>query len=249
MAPALSLKGPTEIARAAVSARWGMGIPAELNARSVPPPQHTVAGSANSDPHRRIKLPDADYPPGIMTSPTCTNHAVLPASARYNVSARGDMGVGSPELRPLETSPDITQLLIAWGGGDLRAMERLAPVLQQALHRVASAHLAVERRGHILQTTALVNETYLRLIDWTNVRWQNRAQFFALASQMMRHILVDYARVQHREKRGGSAVNVSLSQAEGVPLNLGRSGGARPSLADTRIVRAASGPHGCSSDL
>ncbi len=83
---------------------------------------------------------------------------------------------------------------------------------------MASAHLAAERRGHILQTTALVNEAYLRLIDWKNVRWQNRAQFFAMASQIMRHILVDYARAQHREKRGGGAVHVSLSQAAGVPL-------------------------------
>ena len=102
----------------------------------------------------------------------------------------------SLESRPVETSRDITQLLIAWGGGDLRAMERLVPVLQQDLHRVASAHLAAERRGHILQTTALVNETYLRLIDWKDMRWQNRAQFFAMASQVMRHILVDYARAQ-----------------------------------------------------
>jgi RNA polymerase sigma-70 factor (ECF subfamily) len=118
----------------------------------------------------------------------------------------------------VETSPEITQLLIAWGGGDLAAMEQLAPVLQQELHRVASHHLAAEPRGHILQTTALVNEAYLRLIDWKNVRWQNRAQFFAMASRMMRHILVDYARAQHREKRGGGAVQVSLSQAAGVPL-------------------------------
>ncbi len=120
--------------------------------------------------------------------------------------------------RPVEASPDITELLIAWGGGDLRAMERLAPVLQQELHRVASAHLAKERRGHVLQTTALVNETYLRLIDWKNVRWQNRAQFFAMASQMMRHILVDYARAQHCEKRGAGTEHVSLSLVEGAPL-------------------------------
>jgi RNA polymerase sigma factor (TIGR02999 family) len=119
---------------------------------------------------------------------------------------------------PVETSPDITQLLIAWGGGDAAAMEQLAPALQQELHRVASRHLAAERRGHILQTTALVNEAYLRLIDWKSVGWQNRAQFFAIASQMMRRILVDYARAQNREKRGGNAVHVSLSHAEGVPL-------------------------------
>jgi RNA polymerase sigma factor (TIGR02999 family) len=124
------------------------------------------------------------------------------------------------EPNPVEKSPEITQLLIAWGGGDLAAMEQLAAVVQRELHRVASRHLAAERRGHILQTTALVNEAYLRLIDWKDVRWQNRAQFFAMASQTMRHILVDYARTQRREKRGGGAVHVSLSQAEGVPLEI-----------------------------
>jgi ECF sigma factor len=87
----------------------------------------------------------------------------------------------------------------------VRQMEQLAPVLQRELHRVASHHLAGERRGHILQATALVNEAYLRLIDWKSVGWQNRAHFFAIASQMMRRILVDYARAQHREKRGGGA--------------------------------------------
>jgi RNA polymerase sigma factor (TIGR02999 family) len=126
--------------------------------------------------------------------------------------------VAAFEPGPVEPTPDITQLLIAWGGGDPRAMEQLAPVLQQELHRVASFHLAGERHGHILQTTALVNEAYVRLIDWKNVQWQNRAHFFAIASQMMRHILVDYARAQNREKRGGGAVQVSLSQAESVPL-------------------------------
>jgi RNA polymerase sigma-70 factor, ECF subfamily len=128
------------------------------------------------------------------------------------------MAVASLDLESANTSPDITQLLVAWGGGDLAAMEQLSIVLQQELHRVASRHLAAERRGHILQTTALVNEAYLRLIDWKTVGWQNRAQFFAMASQVMRHILVDYARAQHRDKRGGGAVHVSLAQAEGVPL-------------------------------
>jgi RNA polymerase sigma-70 factor, ECF subfamily len=130
--------------------------------------------------------------------------------------------VASLDLKPASTSPDITQLLIAWGGGDLAAMEQLAVLLQQELHRVASRHLAAERRGHILQTTALVNEAYLRLIDWKNVRWQNRAQFFAMASQVMRHILVDYARAQQRDKRGGGAVHVSLAKAAGVPLDSSR---------------------------
>jgi len=78
--------------------------------------------------------------------------------------------------------------------------------------------MAGERPGHVLQATALVNEAYLKLIDCKNVEWQNRAQFFAIASQIMRHILVDYARSQHREKRGGNAVQVSLSQAAEVAL-------------------------------
>jgi RNA polymerase sigma factor (TIGR02999 family) len=123
-----------------------------------------------------------------------------------------------PREGRVETPPDITQLLTAWCSGDTAAMEQLAPVLQHELHRMASRRLAGERQGHILQTTALVNEAYVRLIDWKNVRWQNRAQFFAMASRMMRHILVDYARAQHREKRGGSAVHVSLSGAAGVPF-------------------------------
>ncbi len=130
--------------------------------------------------------------------------------------------MSSPDLKPAGTSPDITQLLLAWGGDNLAAMEQLAVLLQQELHRVASCHLAAEQRGHILQTTALVNEAYMRLIDWKNVCWQNRAQFFAIASQVMRHILVDYARAQHRDKRGGDAVHVSLAKAAGVSVESSR---------------------------
>ncbi len=130
----------------------------------------------------------------------------------------GNRTVASLEPTASGNSPDITQLLLDWGEGDRAAMEQLAPVLQRELHRVASRHLAAERPGHLLQTTALVNEAYIRLIDWKNVRWQNRAQFLAMASQMMRHILVDYARAQNREKRGGGAIPVSLSEAAGAPL-------------------------------
>lgn len=117
----------------------------------------------------------------------------------------------------VRTSQDITQLLIAWGDGDRQAMGELANVLDPQLHRMASRHLKAERRGHILQTTALVNEAYLKLIDWKRVRWQNRAQFFALASRIMRHILVDHARAQHRRRRGGSAMHVGLSEAGDIP--------------------------------
>jgi len=110
----------------------------------------------------------------------------------------------------------VTQLLIAWNKGDASALDKLAPLVHAELHRMAKRYMAAERRGHTLQTTALVNEAYLRLIDWKNVEWQNRAHFFGLAAQIMRNILVDFARAHVREKRGGGALQVSLSQAETV---------------------------------
>jgi RNA polymerase sigma factor (TIGR02999 family) len=113
---------------------------------------------------------------------------------------------------------DITQLLIAWRAGNQQALDDLAPRLQRELRRIAAHYMAGERAGHVLQATALVNEAYLRLIDWKNVEWQSRAQFFGIASQMMRRILVDYARAQQAEKRGGDALQVSLSEAAGVVL-------------------------------
>src|SRR5215510_5555560 len=112
---------------------------------------------------------------------------------------------------------EITQLLIAWNNGDAAALEQLAPLVQAELHRLAKRYMAGERRGHILQTTALVNEAFLRLIDWRNIEWQNRAHFFGLAAQLMRRILVDFARARNREKRGGDALQVSLSEAANVP--------------------------------
>src|SRR5215471_9915330 len=112
---------------------------------------------------------------------------------------------------------EITQLLIAWNNGDAAALEQLMPLIQAELHRLAKRYMAGERRGHILQTTALVNEAFLRLIDWQNVEWRNRAHFFGLAAQIMRRILVDFARARRREKRGGGgALLVSLSEAADV---------------------------------
>jgi len=111
---------------------------------------------------------------------------------------------------------EITQLLIAWNNGDAAALEQLAPLVQAELHRLAKRYMAGERQGHILQTTALVNEAFLRLIDWQNVEWQNRAHFYGLAAQIMRRTLVDFARARRREKRGGGALLVSLSEAAGV---------------------------------
>lgn len=117
-------------------------------------------------------------------------------------------------------NPDgnVTQLLAAWSSGDSRALEALTPVVEAELHRLARACMAGERPGHVLQPTALVNEAYLRLVDWKNVRWQNRAHFFAMASRTMRNVLVDMARTRDRAKRGGKQLHVSLSEADEVPL-------------------------------
>ncbi|HMV46255.1 MAG TPA: sigma-70 family RNA polymerase sigma factor [Blastocatellia bacterium] len=111
------------------------------------------------------------------------------------------------------TTPEITQLLIAWNQGDQAALEALSPIINQELHRLARRYMADERQGHLLQPTALVNEAWLRLIDWRNVEWQNRAHFLGLAAQIMRRILVDFARARNREKRGGGEIHVSLTQA------------------------------------
>lgn len=118
----------------------------------------------------------------------------------------------------MPSDPDVTQLLSAWSAGDDAALERVAPVIQRELHRLAAHYMAGERPGHVLQSTALVNEAYLRLIGWKQqIEWQNRAQFFGLAAQIMRRILVDMARTRRRAKRGGAMLQVSLSRAADVP--------------------------------
>jgi RNA polymerase sigma factor (TIGR02999 family) len=111
------------------------------------------------------------------------------------------------------TAPEMTALLSAWSDGDKAALEQLMPMIYQELRRLAARHLGRERLGHTLQATALVNEAYLRLIDQTRVRWQNKAHFMGIAAQMMRRILVDYARTRHYAKRGGGAPIVSLDEA------------------------------------
>lgn len=105
---------------------------------------------------------------------------------------------------------DITQLLVEWNGGNQAALERLMPLVYEELRRIARRHLRNEPQTRTLQTTALVHEAYLRLIDQTRINWQNRAQFFGIAAQMMRRILVDHARKRLRDKRGGKAVVLSL---------------------------------------
>jgi RNA polymerase sigma factor (TIGR02999 family) len=108
----------------------------------------------------------------------------------------------------------ITQMLLDWSEGDQSALERMMPIVYSELHRLAHHYMSRERDGHTLQTSALVNEAYLRLVDQRNVKWNNRAHFFAIAAQMMRRILVDYARNHLYAKRGAGAVHVSLDHAE-----------------------------------
>src|SRR2546425_4402860 len=110
-------------------------------------------------------------------------------------------------------SDDITQLLRAWSEGDESALEKLTPLVYREMYRLAGHYMGGERPGHTLQATALMNEAYVRLIDWKNVQWENRGHFFGVAAQLMRRILVDYARSRCYEKRGGGARPMTLDDA------------------------------------
>src|SRR5687767_2234078 len=112
-----------------------------------------------------------------------------------------------------QTQQNVTQLLIGWSKGDKEALDTLMPVVYDELRRQAARYLRRERVGHTLQTTALIHEAYLRLIDQKNVHWQNRAHFFGIAAQLMRRILVDHARTRKRAKRGGSDIRVPFDEA------------------------------------
>jgi len=108
---------------------------------------------------------------------------------------------------------DVTQLLRAWNNGAPEALEKLIPLVYDQLHQLAHHYMAGERPGHVLQTSALVNEAYLRLIDAGEVSWQNRAHFFAISAQLMRRILVEFARSRRRQKRGGGIAPASFDEA------------------------------------
>ena len=134
---------------------------------------------------------------------------------------------------------EITQLLADWGRGDTSALDRLAPLVHAELRRIARRQMSRERPGHTLQATALVNEAYLRLAgqDGAQPRWQSRAHFYAVAAQVMRHVLIDHARARARDKRGGpGAVQVTLGEAEALD-----SGRADELLALDEALRALEG--------
>lgn len=120
------------------------------------------------------------------------------------------------------SSSQVTRLLQLWSEGDEIALEELTPIVYQELHRLAHHYMSGEKRGHLLQTTALINEAYIRLTGLENIDWQNRAHFYAMASQMMRRILVDFARSQKSLKRGGKVRQVSIDtvQLPGEDLDL-----------------------------
>ena len=116
----------------------------------------------------------------------------------------------SPAARPAE---GVTDLLLAWNQGDEAALERLIPIVHLELRRLARRQMRRERSSHTLQTTALVNEVYLRLVDINRVRWNDRAHFFAMSARLMRRVLVDHARSRKYQKRGGNAIRVTLTSS------------------------------------
>jgi RNA polymerase sigma-70 factor, ECF subfamily len=132
-----------------------------------------------------------------------------------------DCMTGIPDNSDLMSTHQITRLLQAWGSGDEKALEQLMPVVYSELHRVAQRYMISERSGHPLQTTALVHEVYLRLVDVQNVDWQNRAHFYALCARLMRRILVDFARSRNYQKRGGQFAHIELEEAATVSAVVG----------------------------
>jgi RNA polymerase sigma factor (TIGR02999 family) len=156
--------------------------------------------------------------------------ALTPAKIIFSAGDKVELKIGDiircvydcpfPEegLMPALSAQQITDLLQAWSDGDQAALERLMPLVYDELHRMAKRYMRRERSGHTLQTTALIHETYLRLIERSHTRLENRAHFFAISAQLMRQILVDFARSRRSRKRGGDQFQVSLGEALSVPV-------------------------------
>src|ERR1700676_3868906 len=134
-------------------------------------------------------------------------HVILRPLFRASLDRSRKEAIAAPSTQ------QITKLLQAWGQGQDAALKELLPLVHQELRRLARRYMFGERPGHTLQTTALVNEAYLRLVDSPHVNWQNRAHFFAVSAQLMRRILVDYARARGYQKRGGGVPKVTLDEA------------------------------------
>ena len=134
-------------------------------------------------------------------------------------SSKHDVRFVPPLTRPPQH--EITQLLAEWSEGNQSALDELYPLVYEELHRLARRYMSRERKGHTLQTTALINEAYVRLVDQKNVRWANRSHFFAISAQIMRRILIDHARRHAYAKRGGGAQQVSLEEVAMVARNPG----------------------------
>ena len=140
---------------------------------------------------------------------------------------------------PTSSPQQVTQLLQAWGRGEEAALEKLVPLVHQELRHLARRYMFGERAGHTLQTTALVNEAYLKLLDCRKVQWQNRAHFFAISAQLMRRILVDSARARGYQKRGGGAPKVTLDEGLIGPKEKGKD---LVALDDALVALAAMDP-------
>lgn len=128
---------------------------------------------------------------------------------------------GEPDEPGSVSTHGVTQLLLAWKAGDDGALDRLMPLVYNELHRLARRYMAAEQTGHPLQTTALVHEVYLRLVDANGIEWQDRAHFYAICARLMRRILIDFARSRNYQKRGAGFVHIQLEEAVTVSETLG----------------------------
>jgi len=164
---------------------------------------------------KSIKLERASWRVGdwVMTSPQLVAPSPprpLCTSSCYN--SRAHNPIPSVKLMTSPSPHQVTQLLLDWSNGSQAALDELIPLVDRELHRLAHHYMRQERPGHTLQTTALVNEVYLKLVDQKHVHWKNRAHFFALSAQLMRRILVDHARKRNYVKRGGGANKITFDE-------------------------------------